>query len=63
MTEEHTDVPVEHADSKPVRTGHAAVDEVLVGLDGLDEADVAAHVAVFERAHEQLRGALDRPHG
>lgn len=44
---------------EPVRTGDPAVDDVLDSLDGLDDADVSAHVAVFERAHEHLRAALD----
>lgn len=36
-----------------------AVDEALEALDGLAERPVEEHVAVFERAHEQLRRALD----
>ena len=43
----------------PVRTGVEEVDSVLASLEGLDEADVAEHPAVFEAAHEQLRSALD----
>lgn len=46
-----------------VRTGHDGVDGVLGSLDGLDDAAVATHVAVFERAHEQMRGALDNHRG
>lgn len=42
-----------------VRTGNAAVDEVLSSLEGLEGRPVQEHVAVFERAHEQLRAALD----
>jgi hypothetical protein len=34
------------------------VDDVLASLDGLDDLPVREHVAVFERAHEQLRAAL-----
>ena len=44
-----------------VRTGDAAVDSVLDQVEGLDELPVEEHVAVFERAHEDLRSALDRP--
>jgi hypothetical protein len=43
----------------PVRTGNDTVDEVLASLDGLDEAEIHEHVAVFEHAHERLRAALD----
>ncbi|RYP86017.1 hypothetical protein EKO23_10330 [Nocardioides guangzhouensis] len=42
-----------------VRTGNVTVDAVLASMEGLDEAPVAEHVAVFEHAHEQLRAALD----
>ena len=35
------------------------VDAVVVDVEGLDERPVEEHVAVFERAHEQLRQALD----
>ena len=40
------------------RTGNPAVDRVLDSLDGLADTPVAEHVAVFEAAHDQLRGAL-----
>ncbi|KRF15284.1 hypothetical protein ASG90_11205 [Nocardioides sp. Soil797] len=43
------------------RTGNHAVDRVLDSLDELAGKPVDEHVAVFERAHEQLRGALDGP--
>lgn len=43
----------------PVRTGDERVDGVLDSLAGLDDLPVADHVAVFERAHEELRAALD----
>ncbi len=43
------------------RTGNPAVDDVLTSLDGLADLPVDEHVAVFERAHEQLRSALDGP--
>lgn len=39
-------------------TGHPEVDEVLASLDGLEERPVGEHVAVFESAHDRLRGAL-----
>ena len=61
------DEPQQPADSvapepeEPVRTGNEAVDGVLDSLDSLDDAPVDEHVAVFERAHEQLRSALDSP--
>jgi hypothetical protein len=40
------------------RTGHEAVDSVLDSLDDLAGIPVAEHVAVFEAAHDQLRGTL-----
>ncbi len=43
----------------PLRTGVEDVDAVLATVEDLDGADVAQHPAVFERAHEQLRRALD----
>jgi hypothetical protein len=46
---------------EPLRTGNEAVDRVLESLDALDDVPVDEHVAVFERAHEQLRAALDSP--
>ncbi len=39
-------------------TGNDVVDRVLDSLDALEDAPVAEHVAVFEAAHDQLRGAL-----
>lgn len=53
--------PVAPEPEEPVRTGNEAVDEVLETLESLDDAPVDEHVAVFERAHEQLRAALDSP--
>jgi hypothetical protein len=44
-----------------LRTGDSRVDAVLDSLHGLDERPVGEHAAVFERAHENLRAALD-PH-
>lgn len=42
-------------------TGNEAVDRVLESLTGLDELPVDDHVEIFEKAHDQLRGALDGP--
>lgn len=40
-------------------TGVDAVDRVLAEVAAVADAPVSDHVAVFERAHEQLRRALD----
>ncbi|MBL0747892.1 hypothetical protein [Nocardioides baculatus] len=40
-------------------TGVAEVDQVLADVAAVSGTPVAGHVAVFERAHEQLRRALD----
>jgi hypothetical protein len=40
-------------------TGVEAVDRVLAEVAAVADAPVAEHVQVFERAHEQLRRALD----
>jgi hypothetical protein len=48
VTEDQSDAP----------TGNDVVDRVLDSLDALEDAPVAEHVAVFEAAHDQLRGAL-----
>ena len=40
-------------------TGVAAVDQVLADVAAASGTPVAEHVAVFERAHDQLRRALD----
>ncbi|RYB91624.1 hypothetical protein EUA93_15795 [Nocardioides oleivorans] len=40
-------------------TGVEAVDGVLAEVASVMDAPVGEHVAVFERAHEQLRRALD----
>ena len=54
----------EHAAPDELRTGVASVDAVLAEVAGLQNCPVDEHVAVFERAHEQLRQALDaRPAG
>ena len=47
------------AEAEQVRTGDARVDAVLASLDGLDDRPVGEHARVFERAHEQLRAALE----
>jgi hypothetical protein len=60
MTEQDFDRP---ATAAPAETGNAAVDGVLSSLAGLAEVPVSEHVAIFEAAHEQLRGALDAPAG
>jgi hypothetical protein len=44
-------VPVE-------RTGNPVVDSVLDSLRELEQMPVSEHVAVFEAAHDRLRGAL-----
>ena len=53
--------PVAPEAAESVRTGNEAVDGVLDSLDTLEHVPVDDHVAVFERAHEQLRAALDSP--
>jgi hypothetical protein len=62
MTEHapETDQP-ETPDAEPQRTGVEEVDDVLDSMQGLDERPVEEHPAVFERAHERLRQALDGP--
>ena len=49
----------EHVDSTTESTGVPAVDEVLERVSRLAQRPVSEHVEVFERAHEQLRRALD----
>lgn len=44
-------------------TGVPAVDEVLRQVAQLADRPVPEHVEVFERAHEQLRRALDTQPG
>jgi hypothetical protein len=51
------DRPAQAVDT--VRTGVPEVDSVLAEVEGLRGRPVAEHVAVFERAHETLRRALD----
>ena len=40
-------------------TGVDAVDRVLAEVAAVGELPVSEHVQIFERAHEQLRRALD----
>jgi hypothetical protein len=42
-----------------VRTRDVRVDDVLASLAELEGRPVKEHAAVFERAHERLRAALD----
>jgi hypothetical protein len=65
MTDAAPDRPVRQ-DTPPEKTGNPAVDAVLESLERLDDTPVSEHVALFESAHERLRGALadageDRP--
>lgn len=46
-------------DQQPETTGVASVDQVLTDVAAVADRPVSEHVAVFERAHEQLRRALD----
>lgn len=59
MTDALPDPDHDLREADPVRTGVTQVDAVLTSLEGLDDTEVAEHPAVFERAHEQLRRALD----
>jgi hypothetical protein len=54
MTEDET-----YDSQQPVRTGVPAVDAVLDEVDAAAELPVEEQVDVFERAHEELRRALD----
>lgn len=45
--------------AEPERSGVDEVDQVLDSVQGLDDVPIDDHVAVFESAHERLRGALD----
>ena len=46
-------------DQQPETTGVASVDQVLAEVAAVADAPVSDHLAVFERAHDQLRRALD----
>ena len=61
MSEHFPETPT--PDVEPERTGVEEVDEVIASLQGLDERPIEEHPAVFERAHERLRQALDGPAG
>jgi hypothetical protein len=61
MSEHGPEAPT--PDVEPERTGVEEVDEVIASLQGLDERPIEEHPAVFERAHERLRQALDGPAG
>ena len=43
---------------QPATPGHPVVDEVLASMAGLEDRPAVEHVAVFEAAHDRLRGAL-----
>lgn len=55
LYEEATDLGAE----RPEPTGVERVDAVLDAVAGLGDQPVGEHVAVFERAHTELRAALD----
>lgn len=55
MSDDLTETP----DGAPVRTGVEDVDDALDAVESLAQRPIEEHVAVFERAHEQLRRALD----
>lgn len=59
--DEHVDEAVAAVRSTPEieSTGDESVDRVLADVAAAADAPVADHVQVFERAHEQLRRALD----
>ena len=46
-------------DQQPETTGVESVDQVLTDVAAIADAPVSDHVAVFERAHDRLRRALD----
>lgn len=46
-------------DQLPENTGVASVDQVLAEVATVADRPVSDHVEVFERAHDQLRRALD----
>lgn len=57
FTSAETDV-VEEPAPRAEPTGDPRVDAVLESLTSLGELPVEEHVAVFEAAHDALRGAL-----
>jgi hypothetical protein len=46
-------------DQLPLTTGVESVDQVLADVAAVADAPVRDNVEVFERAHDQLRRALD----
>ncbi|SFC99747.1 hypothetical protein SAMN04487968_11931 [Nocardioides terrae] len=48
-----------YAGAESARTGVPAVDAVLAEVDGAVDLPADDQVAVFERAHDRLRRALD----
>lgn len=56
-TEQASDVT--EIDAASERTGVPEVDQVLAEIESVGELPVADRVEVFERAHDQLRRALD----
>lgn len=61
MNEHTPETPVH--DAEPERTGVEEVDAVLSSMQALDDKPVDEHPAIFERAHERLRQALDAQPG
>jgi hypothetical protein len=55
---EDVEAPAPTAPASVESTGHPQVDAVLASLTALDDTPVEEHVAVFESAHDTLRGAL-----
>ncbi|MFT4263361.1 MAG: hypothetical protein QM572_08270 [Nocardioides sp.] len=45
--------------TEPARTGVALVDSILESVEAAAELPLEEQVGVFERAHDQLRRALD----
>lgn len=60
---DHDPADTSQEPADPERTGVDVVDDVLASVRGLDDRPVEEHPAVFERAHERLRQALDGPAG
>jgi hypothetical protein len=55
-----SDLEPDQAASTP-QTGHAAVDDALLGLTDLASAPLSDHHDRLAKAHEVLHEALDRP--
>ncbi|UDY25274.1 hypothetical protein [Nocardioides sp. Kera G14] len=53
--------PTLDAVTEPVHTGVSLVDSILESVDAATGLPLEDQVGVFERAHEQLRRALDAP--